>query len=200
MPLRGSLKRKSVDLSIEEFGLKFGPVTVGVVGGSQGARNLNAMVAKALPMLVKHEVQFIHLTGADDNRELEEAYRAAEIPAAVRKYCHEMEAFYSSCKLIVSRAGASTLAEISFYRVASILVPYPYAADDHQMRNAEAYARSGASIVVPESAGPEELGRTIAMLLKSPEKRVSMGDDAGFWASDLAAKRIVEIVEHVLAL
>ena len=121
-----------------------------VVGGSQGAHRLNEAVIEALPLLEAHsqQVSFVHQTGETDLRRVTEAYEGSSITAEVRAFLHDMPKRYHWAHLVLCRAGASTLAELTACGKPAILVPYPHAADDHQRHNALALREHGAAHVI----------------------------------------------------
>ena len=151
-PVRTSL-RQAVDRgeALRSFGLEEGPRTLLVMGGSQGARAVNRTVCKMLGELEGGNVQVIHIAGPADHAEVERAYEELSLRAAVIPFLQEMERAYALADLAISRAGGSSLAELAFFGVPSILIPYPYAAEDHQKKNTESFVRRDAAIVVDES-------------------------------------------------
>ena len=137
--------------ALDHFGLETsGRRTILVMGGSQGARGINRGVTGALAEMGDMPLQVIHLTGPADIEECREAYQGIDIPHHVSPFCHEMQLAYASADVAISRSGASSLAESSAFALPSILVPYPYAADDHQTLNAKVYADAGAAIMLKE--------------------------------------------------
>lgn len=121
-----------------------------VVGGSQGARRLNQAVTEALPLLEAHsqQVSIVHQTGEADLLRVAEAYQGSRIAAEVYAFLHDMPKRYHWAHLVLCRAGASTLAELTACGKPAILVPYPHAADDHQRHNALALREHGAAHVI----------------------------------------------------
>ena len=121
-----------------------------VVGGSQGAHRLNQAVMEALPLLGAHrqQVRFVHQTGETDLPGVAEAYEESGISAEVHAFLHDMPKRYRWAHLVLCRAGASTLAELTACGKPAILVPYPHAADDHQRHNALALRERGAAHVI----------------------------------------------------
>ena len=121
-----------------------------VVGGSQGAHRLNQAVIEALPLLKAHrqQVSFVHQTGETDLRRVTEAYEGSRITAEVHAFLHDMPKRYHWAHLVLCRAGASTLAELTACGKPAILVPYPHAADDHQRHNALVLREHGAAHVI----------------------------------------------------
>jgi UDP-N-acetylglucosamine--N-acetylmuramyl-(pentapeptide) pyrophosphoryl-undecaprenol N-acetylglucosamine transferase len=132
------------------LGLDPGRKTIFVMGGSQGAQRLNNAVAQMLSQgLVPDDWQIVHVTGPTDAVPQD---LAPELAARVltRVYLGDPRTAYAAADVIVARAGASTLAEIAATGTPALLVPYPYASDDHQTRNAEVFVRAGAARLIPD--------------------------------------------------
>ena len=121
-----------------------------VVGGSQGAHRLNQAMIEAIPLLAAHRerVQFVHQTGEFDLPSVAKAYESSGVQGEVHAFLHDMPKRYNWAHLVLSRAGASTLAELTACGKPAILVPYPHAADDHQRHNALALRNRGAAHVI----------------------------------------------------
>ncbi|HYG67913.1 MAG TPA: undecaprenyldiphospho-muramoylpentapeptide beta-N-acetylglucosaminyltransferase, partial [Anaeromyxobacteraceae bacterium] len=123
-----------------------------VFGGSQGAHALNMRVIEALPHLadLRDVLRITHQTGARDREAVEKGYRACGFDPDVREFISDMSAAYAGAELVLCRAGATTLAELTVCKKASILIPFPYATDDHQSVNARALVSSGAALMFRE--------------------------------------------------
>lgn len=120
-----------------------------VVGGSLGAQVLNDVVPKALSLMDKAQrPRVIHQAGVKHIDALQATYRAANVQADVRPFIDDMAAAYRDCDLLICRAGALTIAEICAVGIASILVPFPHAVDDHQTGNARFLSDVGAAILI----------------------------------------------------
>jgi len=171
------------------------PFTVLVTGGSQGAHHLNMETLKALPRLedIKEQVHFLHLTGDADYAEVEAGYREKGWTAEVAAFTGEMPEWMGRAHLVVSRAGASTLAELAAVGRAAILIPYPFAANNHQEHNARFLAEAGAGEIIlnKDFTGALLAGR-IRELMSQPGKREAMETAARNLAKPDAAKEIVE--------
>jgi UDP-N-acetylglucosamine--N-acetylmuramyl-(pentapeptide) pyrophosphoryl-undecaprenol N-acetylglucosamine transferase len=140
-----------------------GPLRVLVVGGSLGAKALNDVVPGALALLTGERPLVTHQSGAQHVESLRQAYSAAGVPAKTPAFIEDMAAAYEEADLVVCRAGATTVAEIAAAGVASILVPYPHAVDDHQTANARFLAATGAAVLLPQSElSPERLAVLLA--------------------------------------
>ncbi|HSA60530.1 MAG TPA: undecaprenyldiphospho-muramoylpentapeptide beta-N-acetylglucosaminyltransferase [bacterium] len=136
-----------------------GDFTVAILGGSQGATAINKAMVAALPALEasRKPLRVLHQTGANDEGWVREAYGRTKIPHEVAAFVEDMGRVFREADLVVSRAGASTVSELMATRTPSILVPYPFAADDHQRFNAEAVAACRGAEVIPNAELPERL-------------------------------------------
>ena len=166
-----------------------------VLGGSQGARKLNEDVPRALAKagLGSRGLQVVHQTGESMRDEVEATYRELGIAAKVVTFIDDMARAYSNAALVVARAGATTLAELCAIGRPSILVPFPFAADDHQTKNARALEEQGASICIRESdLDADELGDTVKALLDDAGRRRQMAESAREHGRPDAAAAIVD--------
>jgi UDP-N-acetylglucosamine--N-acetylmuramyl-(pentapeptide) pyrophosphoryl-undecaprenol N-acetylglucosamine transferase len=176
------------------------PVLV-VTGGSQGASGLNDMMVNALPLLVKlvPELQLVHLTGPNDVEKVEKACVANKIKAVVRPFFAEMNLALGAASAAISRAGASSLAELAAMRLPAVLVPFPAATDNHQHFNALAFQTSGAAyLLAQKSANPEILAPMIVELINDSAAREKMYQALEQWHAPRAAERIAESILKVI--
>ncbi len=166
------------------------------MGGSQGASGINQAIIKSLPSLQDVPLQVIHLSGGRDERLVADNYRRENIPAFVAAFHHRMEEVYSAADLIVARAGAASLAEFAAFSLPGILIPFPYAADDHQSRNAEIFARAEAAILLKESElSGELLAGKIKELIGDVQKLRRMSENCLRLAPENAAGLVVTTME-----
>lgn len=183
----------SRDEAAEKLGLDPAMKTVMVMGGSQGAKKLNDYVvgaAKAMPA-----VQFLHITGNGDFERMQKAVGESK-NHKLMAFCDDMGAVYAVSDLVLMRSGASSLTEISYLGLASILVPYPYAADDHQTLNAEVFEKADAALLRPESDLDEgSLVADISSILDDTEKLVNMSAASQALSVADAAERICAVIE-----
>jgi UDP-N-acetylglucosamine--N-acetylmuramyl-(pentapeptide) pyrophosphoryl-undecaprenol N-acetylglucosamine transferase len=174
--------------------------TLLVVGGSRGARSINDAIAAALPALAELKVQLLWITGKDDverARAAAGAVRERDVPVRIAPYVEEMEFAYGTADLVVCRAGATTIAELARAGLPSVLVPYPFAAADHQTENARAMVDGGASVMVPDAQLAEQLVPALRELLEDRDRLRAMG----LHARALAAPRATEVLaESVIRL
>jgi UDP-N-acetylglucosamine--N-acetylmuramyl-(pentapeptide) pyrophosphoryl-undecaprenol N-acetylglucosamine transferase len=172
-----------------------------VFGGSQGAHALNMRVIEALPHLadLREHLRFTHQTGARDKEQVERGYAACGFVPDVREFIDDMSAAYAECDVVVCRAGATTLAELTVCKRPSILVPFPAAADNHQVVNARSLATAGAAVMLEErDLTGELLAREIRSLLASPERRELMARAAGRLGSPQAASEIADVCTQLV--
>ncbi|MFM2152688.1 MAG: hypothetical protein RL199_1123 [Pseudomonadota bacterium] len=181
-----------------------GRFTLLVTGGSQGAHKLNLHVVGAMRDLGERAkvLQVIHQTGTRDRDEVARSYRELGIDAEVVDFIQDMPAAYARADLVVCRAGAATLAELSVARKASILVPFPFAADNHQEVNARSMVDAGASLMFREAElDAAKLSGAIRALVDEPARRGQMERAAGLLGRPEAAREIADVcVELVVPM
>jgi UDP-N-acetylglucosamine--N-acetylmuramyl-(pentapeptide) pyrophosphoryl-undecaprenol N-acetylglucosamine transferase len=166
-----------------------------VLGGSQGAQVLNEVIPVALQRagFAGRGLTVVHQTGEAMQQQVSAFYRQAGIEARVSPFIHDMVRAYASARLVIARAGATTLAELCAIGRASILVPYPYAADDHQTKNAAALQQQGAAVMMPQDhLTPELLAQELTGLLDDDACRRAMADAARRQGRPDAAADIVD--------
>lgn len=174
-PLRRELFSYERDKAAEFFGLSPEKITVLVLGGSQGAAAVNRAVMGCLSELAERQrnIQVIHCTGRDDYLLVKRAYEIAGVEARVFDFLDEMGAAYGMADLAVSRAGATTLAELTAKGIPTVLIPYPYGADNHQHANAMELSRRGAAVVLDECLlTSERLLKVFSELLDGDRERL----------------------------
>jgi UDP-N-acetylglucosamine--N-acetylmuramyl-(pentapeptide) pyrophosphoryl-undecaprenol N-acetylglucosamine transferase len=172
-----------------------------VFGGSQGAHALNMRVIEALPHLadLRETIHVTHQTGAKDREYVEKGYRAVGFRPDVREFITDMSSAYAESDLVVCRAGATTLAELTVCKKPAILVPFPAAADNHQVKNARSLVDAGAAVMIEErNLTGEVLANEIRRILFSAEVRESMARSAGRIGSPQAAKEIADVCSELV--
>lgn len=178
-------------------------LTVAVLGGSQGAHALNMLVRDAFcgaagPRL--HGIRLIHQTGEKDEAEIAASYRQAGVPAEVAAFFRDMAGVYGRADLVVSRAGATTLSELAVLGLPAILVPYPFAADNHQEKNADHYVRGGGALMVREKdLTADLLAEQIGRLASDQAGRETMGAAMRQAALPEAAQAIVAVCRQLIS-
>jgi UDP-N-acetylglucosamine--N-acetylmuramyl-(pentapeptide) pyrophosphoryl-undecaprenol N-acetylglucosamine transferase len=170
-----------------------------IFGGSQGAQAINRAVLEALDSLAdwKDRLRFVHQTGEKQVEEVRMAYAAKGFTADVRAFFNNFHERYAAADLIVSRSGATTVAEIKAAGRAAILVPFPFATDDHQMKNARAMAEENAAVVISNSElNGTSLSSAIRDLIGDPKRLGEIENNARRAAILDAEARIVDLVER----
>ncbi|WP_136515731.1 undecaprenyldiphospho-muramoylpentapeptide beta-N-acetylglucosaminyltransferase [Geomonas edaphica] len=165
-----------------------------VFGGSAGAQRINSAMLEALPFLesVKHKLRITHQTGDKDVARVREGYQGQGVQAQVLSFIDNMSAAYGAADLVICRAGATTIAEVTACGKGCVFIPYPYAADDHQRKNAESLVHKGAArMVLEEDLSGERLAAEISDLMEHPEKVAELEKNARFLAQLDAAQAIV---------
>jgi UDP-N-acetylglucosamine--N-acetylmuramyl-(pentapeptide) pyrophosphoryl-undecaprenol N-acetylglucosamine transferase len=168
--------------------------TVLIIGGSQGAHAINRAIIEALDTLkdIDH-LLFVHQTGEADEQQVKEAYRRNNIRCTVQSFFDNMAELYSRADLLICRAGATTVAEITALGKAVIFIPFPHAADNHQVLNAGMLADEGAAeMIVEKDLSPEILSRKIAYYAAHREELNHMAAKARQFGKPNAAKNIVD--------
>jgi UDP-N-acetylglucosamine--N-acetylmuramyl-(pentapeptide) pyrophosphoryl-undecaprenol N-acetylglucosamine transferase len=173
-----------------------------VFGGSRGARSINRAMVEALPFLERLDPppQIVHQTGPDGEPAVRAAYAARpRVRAEVHAFLDDMPARIASADLVVCRAGATTLAELAVAGRAAILVPFPFAADDHQRLNAEAVVAAGGAMMIrdAELTGASLAAAVEAIAVDRP-RRLAMSRAATTLARPDAADRIADVAEALL--
>ena len=175
-----------------------GPLKVLIFGGSQGSTAVNRLVCEALERLTPERVRLIHQTGIRDRDRVEERHRKLGHFGAVLEYIRDMPERLHWADLVICRAGALTLAEVTAAGKASILIPYPYAADDHQRTNARALVRRGAALILEEGedAGPA-LARMIRDLDRDRLQLKALAAASGSLGDPRSCDRIIEVLGEI---
>ncbi len=170
-----------------------------IFGGSQGAHAINIAMIEALPLLKQGlgTLLITHQTGEKDCTEVTEAYRAADVTATVTPFIGDMAAEYAKADLIICRAGATTIAEVTACGKTCLFIPFPHAVDDHQRRNAEALLKKDACFMMLErELSGETLAGTIRTLSEDPDLVRRTGELAFSLARLDAARIIVDEMTH----
>jgi len=172
------------------------PMTLLIMGGSLGAHRINMLmldVATRLDEQQKKVVQLIHQTGTADEEKVRDGYAAAGVKAEVGAFFTDMASLYSQADLVLARAGATSLAELSVMGLPAVLIPYPYAADDHQAKNAEYYVAEGGAVMYRESElDAELLGKILSQLLGDIDKLKQMALAMKNMGQSDATRRILD--------
>jgi UDP-N-acetylglucosamine--N-acetylmuramyl-(pentapeptide) pyrophosphoryl-undecaprenol N-acetylglucosamine transferase len=191
------VRRKILELAGQQDRKVGEMMTILVLGGSLGAHRVNELVIEALTQqsaLSLKDIEIIHQTGAADEEMVRSAYARAGIRATVAAFFRDMVEVYGKSDLLISRAGATTLAELAVLGKPAVLIPYPFAADGHQDHNARYYSDGGGAVVLVErELTGKKLAETLAALAGNPGLLQKMGQAMRALGRPDATERIVDV-------
>lgn len=180
-----------------------GPIRLLVVGGSQGARVFNEIVPAALALLpaeLRERLELSQQVPGEGREEIAAHYQGIGVSATLETFFEDIPERLAAAHLVIGRAGASTIAELSAAGRPAILVPFPSAADDHQTANAQAFSHQGGGWVMPQSGlSPEKLAQRLGELFTRPSVLSQAAAAALALGRPDAATRLAEVVETVAA-
>jgi UDP-N-acetylglucosamine--N-acetylmuramyl-(pentapeptide) pyrophosphoryl-undecaprenol N-acetylglucosamine transferase len=183
----------------QRFAGRHGPLRLLVVGGSLGAAALNDAVPQALAAMPEEQrPRVVHQAGARNFEALQANYATAGVAGDVRAFIDDMAELYGWCDLVICRAGALTVSELAAAGVASVLVPYPYAVDDHQTGNARFLSDAGAALLLPQTElSAQGLAKMIAGFTR--EKLLDMAKAARALAKPDATRQVADVCVELAA-
>ena len=176
------------------------PFTVLILGGSQGSAAINQCVVRSqlLSQDQAKQLRFIHQTGERDYNGVRQGYQERGLTAEVYAFMDDVPGAFARADLVISRAGANTVAELAAAGKASLLIPFPGATDQHQLENARALERAGAARILPQAElAPERLLKEVWSLLDAPDRLKEMETNARRLARPDAAARIADLIEEL---
>jgi len=192
-PVRAFASGQSKEQLLEMFGLMPGKTTVLVFGGSLGSARINNAIAKSIDELHKMNIQLIWQTGEQMYDSLAAQYSSYD-SIRLFKFIKDMWSCYRVADVVVCRAGATTIAELSAVGSAAILVPYPYAANDHQRKNAEELQKRNACMVVEDADAERALLSALMLLVENSEKRDELSRNVREINTPDAARTIAQYI------
>jgi UDP-N-acetylglucosamine--N-acetylmuramyl-(pentapeptide) pyrophosphoryl-undecaprenol N-acetylglucosamine transferase len=206
MPLRPELAPKSIEQQygnslIEAFNKAFKADfkpeknTVLVFGGSQGAATFNSVIPEVFKIMEKDDFQIIHISGAGNKETLNNAYQGIKNSYIIFETCDTMGLLYAVADLVICRAGGSTVAELALFGKSAILIPYPYATDDHQTVNAEYYIAAENSIIINDAdVLPEPFAEVIIDWVENKNNYLERVEKARALAHPDAADEVLDMI------
>ena len=208
-PVRQNLTTGSKEEAIayfnEAFGVNFSTdkKTLLIIGGSLGARTINQSIIAHLPELIESGIQVVWQTGKNYYADCKAALTNSSLPLAnssiiCTDFVSQMPLAYALADLVISRAGASSISELCLLGKASILVPSPNVAEDHQTHNAMALVRKGAGLIVKDCEAAEKLMETACALIEDQEKITLMEKNIAMLAKTDAAMEIAEEIYGII--
>ena len=186
---------KSAQASLTDIDIPPSAFLIVVVGGSQGAVAVNKMIRSAAPAWLEAGIWIVHITGTNDT----ESSNLSHPHYIQRDFYNNMAALFSRANLVISRAGSGTLIELATTATPSILIPYPFAAEDHQTYNANAFAKAGAAQLHQQrdltAAQLQSLGID---LIGNPEKLAKMAKAAKQLSTLNSASKMASLIDACL--
>lgn len=201
-PVRREIMRADKKTACSLFSLEEERFTVFIFGGSKGAQNINRAVVESLPLLedMKEKVQFLHQTGEKDFESVKEVYRKSGFRGTVAPFIHQMPEAYAVADIVVSRAGATTLAELTALGKPSVIVPYPFALG-HQEYNAAKLRDTGAGrLILDAELNGDRLSKVIREIAESAKTRDEMRKQSLALGQPDAAKKVVDIAASLISV
>lgn len=196
-PVRKNIIKRDRHSAYSAFSLEQNKFTVFIFGGSSGASSINRAVSGALNYILdfRQNIQFIHQTGTKDYDAVKEIYRSLDFKAFAAPFIYKMAEAYIAADLVICRAGATTLAEVTVVGKPAVLIPYPYAAGNHQESNARKLADMGAAkIILDKELNGEILAKTIRQLYSDNKLRMEMQKMSSALGRIDAGEKIVNII------
>ncbi|AGB41704.1 undecaprenyldiphospho-muramoylpentapeptide beta-N-acetylglucosaminyltransferase [Halobacteroides halobius DSM 5150] len=200
-PIRPEILRKDKLTSYKELGLAPQKKIILVFGGSRGAKSINQALVNIYPKLKESDLQVLHITGKRDFSDIAKQAKEQGINnleagnIIIKSYSYNMEAALAIADLIISRAGATGLAEITACGIPSILVPYPHAAENHQEHNARSLERNGAAkVILDQNLTGEKLFKLFNKLIKDEPKLNKMAKESKKLGKPNAANKLVDLI------
>lgn len=202
-PVRPQILKVNKNQAYQELGLESELKTILITGGSLGAEIINQNVIKVYKYALDNQIQIIHLSGRNNYQQLLDLLRGNGVNPDNRllkviAYLNEMEYALAAADLIIARAGATGLAEITSTGLASILIPFAAAAENHQLVNARALEKNGAALVIEESElNPDCLLDGVKTIIENEEKLLTMSRAAKKMSQEKSLTEIIKIIEEL---
>lgn len=200
-PVRLQVFKGNIEAAYKLFSLERELFTIFIFGGSAGARSINRAMVDALNYLydLKDKIQFLHQTGQRDYENVRDAYRKVGFRGTIAPFIYQMGEAYAVADIVISRAGATTLAELTALGKPAILIPYPYAAGNHQEINAKKLVDIGAAkMILDREMKGEILAKMIRNLYENEKLRVEMQNNSKSVGRPEASEKIVDIAMSLL--
>ncbi len=197
-PIRYISEKANKDDSLKYFELKPGLKTLFVFGGSQGSVSLNNAIKKILPGLYKLDINLIWQSGEYKFEEIRKIAEPFKERVKVISFIHKMDIAYSASDLVVCRAGISSIAELAVFKMPVVLVPFPYASENHQEKNARSLEKDGAAVVLTDNELNEKLFNTIEEIIFNNAKLDIMSGNIAKYSDVESSNKIVKEILNIL--
>jgi UDP-N-acetylglucosamine--N-acetylmuramyl-(pentapeptide) pyrophosphoryl-undecaprenol N-acetylglucosamine transferase len=200
-PVRMQILKGDIESAYRLFSLERGLFTIFIFGGSSGAKSINMAIVNALNNMydLKDKIQFLHQTGIRDYENIRESYRKTGFKGTITPFIYQMGEAYAVADIVVSRAGATTLAELTALGKPAILIPYPYAAGQHQELNARKLLEMGAAKMIRDSElKGESLANSIREMYTNETMRAEMQRNSRAVGRPEACSKVVDIAMSLI--
>ncbi|MEA3453336.1 MAG: undecaprenyldiphospho-muramoylpentapeptide beta-N-acetylglucosaminyltransferase [Candidatus Caldatribacteriota bacterium] len=201
-PLRFKNIKQSTDREYKKFNLDSSKKTILVLGGSKGAASINRAVLQGIDLtkdVIKNNWQVLLISGQDDYDNILKMVGKDHKIFSIEPYLYNIEKAYSLADLVICRAGATTLAEIGAYGLPAILIPYPYATQNHQEVNARIFTREGAALLILEKdLSDKKLAQVLLDILKNKNQLEMMARKSRELGNENSAKKIVDYISDYI--
>jgi UDP-N-acetylglucosamine--N-acetylmuramyl-(pentapeptide) pyrophosphoryl-undecaprenol N-acetylglucosamine transferase len=189
-PIRSSLRKTDKGEALEYFNLPADRKTVFIFGGSQGARGINNGTEKILRNLIENNLNIIWQTGKNDFDRLNNEFSDIKERVSILEFIDKIDLAYSAADLVICRAGITSIMELSFLRMASILIPLPASAENHQEMNARSLEKRKAAIVILQNEIESRLSKEISNLINDEVKLEELRNNISQFSDPEAAMKI----------
>lgn len=197
-PIRSSLKKTEKRNALEYFGFPADKKTIFIFGGSQGARGINNGIEKIINKLYERDLNVIWQTGKSDHERIVKAFEDLKERVKILEFIDNIDMAYSASDIIICRAGITSIMEIAYLEMASILIPLPTSAENHQEMNAKSLSDKGAAILVLQNEMETRLFDEISGLIKDEAKIIRMKSEVkNFSDPDAALKIAAETIKLI---
>ena len=206
-PIRPEILKKDRSEALRDLGLAEDKKVILVFGGSRGARSINQAVIGLYPKIKRSNLQLLHITGKQDFDFVIEKANEMGIKdiergnIMIKPYLYNMAAALAVANLVISRAGATGLAEITACGIPAILIPYPYAAENHQLHNAQSLEKKGAAkVILDDQLTTELLNEFINDLFTDQEELIEMADASKNLGQPEAIEKLINLIKDLLGV
>jgi UDP-N-acetylglucosamine--N-acetylmuramyl-(pentapeptide) pyrophosphoryl-undecaprenol N-acetylglucosamine transferase len=197
-PIRSSLSRVNRNEGLKFFNLPPEDKTIFIFGGSQGARGINDAVSRIAPKLYKDKINLLWQTGSSDYEKIKSEFKDFSDRIRIMEFIEKMDYAYSASDIVICRSGITSIMEIAFLGIASILVPYPFAAENHQEKNARSLEKEAAALVIlQEKLDIELYGKIISLINDEDNLKKLRANVSRFADPDAARKIAVEAIKLI---
>lgn len=199
-PIRTQFGQISRQEALDKFNLETDKFTLLIFGGSKGAHRINEVMKETINFLPQDKLQIIWATGEQDYQLIKEFIPKTKLKIVVEKFFYDLPVAYQAADLVICRAGATTLAEIMTCNLPAILIPYPYATDNHQEHNAKFLVEKGAAMMIKESElSTQKLAKIILELIENQDKLYTMVKNYQSFKITDATQKVINVIYSLVA-